>query len=465
MSKFLPPVSRRRFLLGTTAALLSPTLPALARDHKTKPLRAVQATASIGPDGYRPTSVWSYNGSVPGPVIRVKQGARVAGRFENTLPQASTVHWHGIRIKNAMDGVPELTQPPVQPGASFDYNFTAPDAGTYWYHPHNRTWEQMARGLYGALIVDEPEPPKVDIDEVLLIDDWRLDKQAQIDDSFGRMMDWSHAGRLGNWVTVNGERLYSRTMAQNERARLRLVNTSNARIFSIAAKGLNGWIVALDGQPLSMIKPLKRLVLGPAQRADVIVDALGSAGSTASLLATTRGGAVPLVQVNVIGRIRDERMPPPDPLPANPVASLGDVTNVRSLTLKMEGGAMGGMRSAMLNGRNLGMRDLVSAGFVWAFNGHAGMPDKPLGTLDLGETAKISITNETSWPHAMHLHGHHFRRVGKRGGLGPLRDTILMDANESADIVFVADNPGDWLLHCHMLEHSAGGMMTWLSVR
>ncbi len=126
---------------------------------------------------------------------------------------------------------------------------------------------------------------------------------------------------------------------------------------------------------------------------------------------------------------------------------------------------MGGMRSAMLNGRNLGMRDLVSAGFVWAFNGHAGMPDKPLGTLDLGETAKISITNETSWPHAMHLHGHHFRRVGKRGGLGPLRDTILMDANESADIVFVADNPGDWLLHCHMLEHSAGGMMTWLSVR
>jgi FtsP/CotA-like multicopper oxidase with cupredoxin domain len=130
----------------------------------------------------------------------------------------------------------------------------------------------------------------------------------------------------------------------------------------------------------------------------------------------------------------------------------------------MEGGAMGGMRGAMMSGRMMGMRDMAAQGKVWAFNGIADMGDTPLLEAALGDTVRIAMINDTAWSHGMHLHGHHFRRIGVDGRLGPLRDTILMNRGETVEIAFVADNPGDWLLHCHMLEHSAGGMMTWLRV-
>ena len=125
---------------------------------------------------------------------------------------------------------------------------------------------------------------------------------------------------------------------------------------------------------------------------------------------------------------------------------------------------MGRMREAVLDGRTTGLRDLVKAGRAWAMNGLAEMPEKPLLTASRDETVRIAMINDTAWPHAMHLHGHHFRRLGQAGRLGPLRDTILLDRNESAEIAFVADNPGDWLLHCHMLEHAPAGMRTWIRV-
>ncbi len=140
----------------------------------------------LAPANYPETQVWGYNGAVPGLTIRLPQGERMTRRFVNELPQPGTIHWHGIRIDNAMDGVPGLTQDVVQPGDSFLYDFVVPDAGTYWYHPHNRSYEQMARGLSGALIVEEAEGgPAVDNDEVILLDDWRLTEDAQIAGGFG----------------------------------------------------------------------------------------------------------------------------------------------------------------------------------------------------------------------------------------------------------------------------------------
>ena len=223
--------SRRRFL-GSAAAIAALgrgdalALPARAEDPHAIVLAARPGTAQLAPPGYPATSIWGYDSRVPGPTIRVPQGERITRRFVNELPQGATVHWHGIRLENAMDGAPEVTQPVVPPGDEFLYDFVAPDAGTFWYHPHERAWEQMARGLHGALIVDEPESPIVDRDEVLLIDDWRLTDDAQIhEESFGAMGDWSHAGRTGNWITVNGESAWRRTVALHERLRLRLVNT------------------------------------------------------------------------------------------------------------------------------------------------------------------------------------------------------------------------------------------------
>ena len=457
-------LSRRNFLAGAAATGLL-AFPAGASSSPT--LTAKPGTARLVPADSPETPIWGFEGRVPGPTLRVKQGGRLMRRFVNELPQPATVHWHGVRIANAMDGVPDVTQKVVPPGDSFVYDFVAPDAGTYWYHPHNRSWEQMARGLYGALIVEEPGPPPVDRDEVLLIDDWRLTRDGSIHESFGNWHDWSHEGRIGNWITINGTGNFRETVRRHERLRLRLVNTANSRIFTLKLDGFEGWIVALDGQPLE--KPTKAgdIVLAPSQRADLIVDVTAQAGKDARLISREGGGGIVIGTFNVDGIARQERTGPPTALAPNPIPPLGPLENARHATLLMEGGAMGRMPGGMMGGMMgrgmMGMGGAAGTGKMWAFNGGVDMPDAPLVNAERGETVRISMVNDTAWPHAMHLHGHHFRRVGK-DSVGPLRDTLLMARGETADIAFVADNPGDWLLHCHMLEHSAGGMMTWLRV-
>ncbi len=126
-----------------------------------------------GPEGPW-TSIWGYDGTVPGPILRIQQGRPVRIAVENGLDEDTTVHWHGIRLLNAMDGVPGLTQPPIKPGESFVYEFTPPDAGTFWYHPHAGSLVQMGRGLAGPLIVEEAEPVAVDRDLLWMLQDWRL---------------------------------------------------------------------------------------------------------------------------------------------------------------------------------------------------------------------------------------------------------------------------------------------------
>ena len=461
----------RRQVLGSAAAIAALGrggalgLPARADDRSAIVLAARPGTAQLGPPGYSRTAIWGYEARVPGPTIRVPQGERVTRRFVNALPQASTVHWHGVRLENAMDGAPEVTQPAVPSGGEFVYNFVVPDAGTFWYHPHERAWEQMARGLYGALIVDEPEPPLVDRDEVLLIDDWRLTEDAQIhEESFGAVGDWSHGGRIGNWLTVNGESAWHRTVARHERLRLRLVNTANARIFTIEARGLEGWLVALDGQPLETLDPVGRLVLGPGERADLVVDVVAPVGEQALIVSREREGAFILGTFVVEGSARTKRESAPAPLAPNPLPAFGDLSRAREATLRMAGGAMGGLREATLNGREMPILELVARGKVWALNGLAESPAQPLFTARRGETVLVTMVNDTAWPHGMHLHGHHFRAVSADGSFGPWRDTLLMDREETVRIAFVADNPGEWLLHCHMLEHSVAGMLTWFRV-
>ena len=462
--------ARREFLCG--AATLALTLPtggwppaSRAGERDALTLHARPGTARLAPSDYPETPIWGYEGRVPGPTIRVPQGGRVLRRFVNGLPQPSTVHWHGIRIANAMDGAPELTQPVVEPGSEFLYDFEAPDAGTFWYHAHHRAWEQMARGLYGALVVEERDAPAVDRDEVLLLDDWRLTKDAGLDDRFGALHDRAHAGRIGNWVTVNGDGEWSGEAARHERMRLRLANVANARIFTLDLKGLEGWTVALDGQPLPVPRTAGTLVLAPGQRADLIVDVVAEEGGEAVLASRERDGSFVLVAFSVHAPARRPvRLPATGTLPPNPVSPLGDLARAKRETLRMEGGAMGGLREARLAGRKVGIRDLAAQGKVWAFNGVAEMPERPLFAAHFGETVLLEMVNDTAWPHAMHLHGHHFRAIAPDGSAGPLRDTVLVERDETARIAFVADNPGDWLLHCHMLEHSVAGMLTWFRV-
>ncbi|MHB1220364.1 MAG: multicopper oxidase family protein, partial [Alphaproteobacteria bacterium] len=183
------------------------------------------------------TDVWAYDGVVPGPTLRVRQGEPVRIVVENRLTEETTVHWHGIRLPNTMDGVPGLTQPPIKPGESFTYEFTPPDAGTFWYHPHANSLQQIGRGLAGALIVEETEPVPVDRDVLWVLADWRLTADGQIASGFGNAMEAAMSGRVGNTVTLNGGVPADEKVRAGERVRLRLINAALARIMALRFEG------------------------------------------------------------------------------------------------------------------------------------------------------------------------------------------------------------------------------------
>jgi FtsP/CotA-like multicopper oxidase with cupredoxin domain len=426
---------------------------------------------------YPETAVWSYNSAVPGPEIRVRQGARLRIKVENQLAEETTVHWHGLRVPNAMDGVPHLTQQPIAPGEAFVYEFDVPDAGTYWYHPHQRSFEQVGRGLYGPLIVEEREPMRVDRDVTWVLDDWRLLQDAQISDDFGNFMDSSHNGQVGNTVTVNGRILESFPVRAGERVRLRLINAANARIFGLEFDGHLPRVIALDGQPVEPHEPEGgRIVLGPAMRADLVIDMSGSPGARFGVTdAFYRGLEYRLLDLvyEDTPPVRVHPLDEPIALPANTMPE-PDLAEAQRQEVTFDGGMMsrmmgGGGMSGMTHGRMMEgmmgglMREAQHAG-IWAINGVAVTGDvmEPFLNLRHRRSYIIAMHNHTAWHHPMHLHGHAFRVIARDGRTTRHRewqDTVLMAPHESVDIALLADNPGDWMFHCHILEHQAAGMM------
>ncbi len=419
-----------------------------------------------------PTEVWCFNGSVPGPVLRVRQGEKLRVEVTNRLSETTSVHWHGVRVPNAMDGVPGVTQEPIAAeGGTFVYEFAPPDAGTYWYHPHSRSYEQVDRGLAGALVVEEPDAPRVDRDEVWVLDDWRLRRDAAIQDDYLSPMDLSHAGRIGNTVTLNGRIAERFELRAGERLRLRLVNVANARTFGLQFTGHRPIVVAYDGHPVRPHEPAGgTVVIGSSQRVDLVLDATGKPGEKH----TVRDVFYPRQAFRLLDLAYRDEPPlesrgPVGELPANPLPE-PDPEAAQKHEIRISGGAMsrempqeGWMqRAAREMRRSLGARE---ADPMWAINGVAITGEHvhaPLFTARRGSSVVLDFRNDTAWPHPMHLHGHAFRvlsRNGKPNALREWRDTILLAARQSATVAFVADNPGDWMLHCHVLEHQAAGMM------
>ena len=386
-----------------------------------------------------------FNGSTPGPELRLRQGEFLDVRFLNRIDQPSAVHWHGLRSDNAMDGVPGLTQDVVPPGDEFAYRLRAPDAGTFWYHSHNRSTEQVARGLYGALIVEEQTPPDVDHDLTVIIDDWRMTKTGTLAGGFNSMHDQAHQGRLGNFARALIAPVTN--VQRGDRLRLRLINVATDRIFPITITGIDGKVVALDGMPLLKPRDISSLVLAPAQRMDLIVDVTSSDPVGFNL--ATSDGPLPLGKITVSGDNSDRTASQITALTSNQIVQ-PDLENATSLTLSMEGGAMS-------------RRAMFGSG-IWAFNGQSGLTDTPFHQFKRGQTARISLVNDTRFAHGIHLHGHHFHEVTANGDLGAFRDTTLVQPGDTQDIICVFDNPGKWLLHCHMLGHQESGMKTWVEV-
>ena len=421
-------------------------------------------SALLGP-GHPETAVWSYNGQTPGPEIRLRQGERVRVVLKNGLRQDTTIHWHGLRVPNAMDGAPDVTQPSIQPDGNFSYEFSAPDAGTHWYHPHAHSSEQVGRGLMGAFIVEEPDPLPVDRDVVWVLGDWRLLSDASIARGFNNPMEMSMSGRVGNTVTINGRVPDGFSVRSGERLRLRLINAAPARIFGLEFRNLRPVIVALDGQPIEPHAPEGgRVVLGPAMRTDLALDMTGAPGSTSPVIDTFYDGlSYKLVDISYAGKppIRSARLKPPAQLPQNTMPE-PDVSRAQRHEVTFTGGMMGGTGMG-------GMMGMMAGGAMWAINGIAahGHNMKPVLTLTRGDSYVFALNNDTAWHHPIHLHGHSFRVISRNGRptrYREWRDTVLMAPRERADIAFVADNPGDWMFHCHILDHQEGGMMSVVRV-
>jgi FtsP/CotA-like multicopper oxidase with cupredoxin domain len=473
MTNQLTSMNRRTFLTrtgGVAVAGLAFGVPsAIGKPHR---LTLTEAEAQLtGPNNPK-TRDWAFNGRVPGPELRFRQGDRLAVEVENRLPQETTVHWHGIRLPNAMDGVPHLTQKPIGPNEAFSYVFDLPDAGTYWYHPHMMSAEQVGRGLYGPLIVEERERIQVDRDVTWVLDDWRLDDNAQIDDGFGNMMDASHAGRIGNTITINGRAPEPFPVRRGERIRLRLINAANARIFGLEFAGHKPTVIAYDGQPVEPHAPGSgRVVLGPAMRIDLVVDMMGKPGEHFTITDSFyRRSTYPLVEISYgTEPLRERPLDAAVALPANTMPE-PDLPNALRHDVLFQGGMMSMMieremgGSSDMSGGMGSMMEMMQSGRVWRIDGIAsvGHVMKPMLTLERGRTAILAMTNMTAWPHPMHLHGHSFRVISRGGQPTRFRewqDTVLILPRERVEIAFVADNLGDRMFHSHILEHQAAGMM------
>ena len=469
------PISRRSLLAsGAAGAALSllpgPALAAASAGSREFSLRPAPATVRLVEEPPLDTAAWTFDGTVPGPEIRVRQGERLKILVENGLAEDTTVHWHGVRTPHAMDGVPDLTQKPIAPGETFLYEFDAFDAGTFWYHPHQRSFEQVGRGLYGALIVEEAEPIRVDRDVTWVLDDWRLTQTGAISDDFGNRHDAAHGGRIGNTVTINGRVPDSFPVRRGERVRLRLINAANARIFGLDFAGHRPQVIALDGQPVTPHEPEGALVvLGPAMRADLVIDMTGTAASRTTVVDRFyQGFDYRLVDLAYAAEsLRDAAPDWPIALPANPLAE-PEIDAATRHEISFNGGMMGGMvmqqMGAGASDPMASMMDMMHGGGIWFVNGVAaeGHMMEPILTLARGASHVIRMTNVTAWHHPIHLHGHSFRVISRNGVATRHRewqDTVLMAPRESVEIALVADNPGDWMFHCHILEHQAAGMM------
>ncbi len=416
-------------------------------------LTAAPATIDLL-DG-RPLEVWAYNGHVPGPVLRVRLGETVRATFTNGLPQPTTIHWHGVRVPNAMDGVPGVTQAPVQPGETFIYEFTPKDAGTFWFHPHVRSSEQIERGLFGVLIVEDQQPPPYSQDVLWVLDDWLITAQGGIFPEFNTRHDLAHDGRWGNVVTVNGHTREQLRVNAGERIRLRLLNVANGRVFRPDFRGLDAKVIAVDGMYGARPLDIAEFELAPGNRLDLDVT-----------IPSERRGQ----RLVVADRFTRQVIPLAEIVVADPVVATPDFASPARAHVPAWRNTDNASARAEYH---LDARAGGPYGIEWTINGEAydhaehGTAPRTMQMLPYGEWNKLRFVNDSFRLHPMHLHGQFFKlltRNGQRVEEPFWRDTVLLHAKETVEVGLVPQDRGRWMLHCHILEHAESGMMTLVEV-
>jgi FtsP/CotA-like multicopper oxidase with cupredoxin domain len=420
-------------------------------------IEARKAHQRILPAPAAETDVWGYDGQVPGPVLRAKVGEEFAIRLVNKLDQPTSLHWHGVRIDNAMDGVVGLTQKAVMPGTAFDYRFKVPDSGLYLYRPFIApfTSEQFARGLYGLLIVEESAPPQVDRDFALLMDDWRLDEQGLVIQDFGAPGDVGGSGRIGAAITANTRPApIIESFAPGSRIRLRLANVANARFMFVTFEGFKPLIMAIDGQPCDPFEPVRRTIpVGPGARFDMIFDL--PSGESESAKIVLRGTNEPdrdLLLLKTQGSKAATR-PAIASLPLNPLLPAEiRLAEAKKVDIVVEGGSA---------------RTTVGAKTLWRLNGApGGLEGKPLFSVKRGTPVSLGFVNKTLVTQNMRVHGHVVRLLHDLDdGWEPYwRNAVIVAEGRTKRVAFVADNPGKWAINCDVIEHQISGLCGWFEV-
>lgn len=403
----------------------------------TGPVRSftlVADEASVALQSGARVEAWAFAGGIPGPELRVRQGDTVQVRLVNRLDSvATTLHWHGVDVPNAMDGVAGVTQDAVPPGGEFVYRFAATRAGTYWYHAHQTSSEQVARGLFGALVVEPATGEPAQLDRTVLLHTWDTDRGARVALGVSDMPALQH---VSPGTTV----------------RLRVANTDSFST-EVSMGGAPFRLVAVDGQDLHAPSELtsERIAVGGGARIDLAFTMPGrpvrlstSAGDEAALVLTPDGTTG---------------------LAATP--SPGDLLDI---TRYGEPAAVGAGdeiperfdREARIDiSEGFGFQN-GALGYVYSINGRV-FPDVPPITVREGELVKIIIANGGLVEHPMHLHGHHVRVLSRDAtpvsGSPIWLDTVLVQPGEVWELALRADNPGVWMDHCHILFHAAAGMM------
>ncbi|MBK7859734.1 MAG: multicopper oxidase family protein [Archangiaceae bacterium] len=408
--------------------------------------------ATVMLDG-RPTQMWTYDGVVPGPLIRARVGDTVIVRFTSSLPEPTTVHWHGVEVPAEMDGS-EATQAAVPPGGSFEYRFTATKAGTFWYHPHVRSSAQVGFGLYGAIIVEDPAERAYGDDLVLVLSDVSTADAGVL--APGDQHGWfgDYFGREGGLLLVNGKRLPTVKARAGVPQRWKLVNASRARYWSLEVPNAEVLRIGGDVGLIETPQPGNGVVLTPGERAELWVKPL-TPGRRSSVTA-----------------VDADRFHIGYPQPPEAVLELEVLDEPARHGAEAPSGTLREIvppDAAAAKPRTFELMDLVDGGAgQLGINGKTYRPDEHI-PVRLGDTERWEVHNSTAYDHSFHLHGYAFVPTNLAGRSWPVRewkDSINVPAKQRLELlVRFDDRPGMWMLHCHILDHVELGMMTMLQVR
>lgn len=397
------------------------------------------------------TTAWTYNGIVPGPFIKAKVGDRVIVHFRNELPDATTIHWHGLRVPNDMDGAPGVTQLPIEPGGEFHYDYTLTDAGTYWYHPHLDSSTQVGRGLYGALLVEDPADPDVFGDDlVMILSDMGLTEQGELlpADTGGAFGDLF--GREGSVLLVNGKVRPTLKVRNGKQQRWRIINATRARYYNLRLRNHRFWRLGGDNGLAARSQDVYNLIVTPGERADAVFTPADPPGSHNVLrwVPTERGYGSTFnrsaEEMLLIETVADAPVTP-EPIPA-------ELRTIEPLDV------------ANATHRQLDLTIAIASTVEMGINGVPYWKTKPLEAT-LGETQVWRIVNDTDFSHPFHLHGYFFQ-VQDPNRVLEWKDTVNVPTKSEISVaVRFDDRPGAWMYHCHILDHAEAGMMGTLVVR